>query len=324
MRCCRAALLLLLLGNCITLLAPVSLGQSLELGGKNDRRPTDIVADEGIEWRQNEQVYIARGNARATRGNATVYADTLIAHYRPTGQSAAAAPAKPANAPGKASGGDLGGSSEIWRVDAEGHVRLATATQTIYGDRAVYELDKGTAVVTGKHLRLVSPRVTVTARDSFEWYENKELAVARGDALAVRADGRRLAADVLVAQVVRPADGPARISRIDAQGHVVVSTANEIARGSSGVYNADSGIATLAGDVTITRGENQLRGRYAVVDLNKNVSRLLSALPGSVGERGAPVEALIVPRSNTGAPAAGGPAPPPGKAPAPKGQRPAP
>jgi len=316
MRGGRAALLLLLLGNCVTLLAPVSLGQSLELGGKNDRRPTDIVADDGIEWRQNEQVYIARGNARATRGNATVYADTLIAHYRPTGQPAGApGPAKAAGAPpAKPSGGaDLGGSSEIWRVDAEGHVRLATATQTIYGDRAVYELDDGTAVVTGKHLRLVSPRVTVTARDSFEWYEKKQLAVARGDALAVRADGRRLAADVLVAQVVRPADGPARISRIDAQGHVVVSTANEIARGSSGVYNADTGIATLAGDVTITRGENQLRGRYAVVDLNKNVSRLLSALPGSGGAHGAPVEALIVPRSGAGSPA---PAPRQGQRPA--------
>ena len=36
----------------------------------------------GIEWQQDAQVYIARGNAVATRGTTEVHADTLIAHYR--------------------------------------------------------------------------------------------------------------------------------------------------------------------------------------------------------------------------------------------------
>jgi lipopolysaccharide export system protein LptA len=260
----------------------------------NDRRPLDIEADQGIEWQQNNNVYIARGNAHATRGNATVYADTLIAHYRPASPDSA----KPAAA------GGLTGSTEIYRVEAEGNVRLKTETQTVYGDRAVYDLDSATAVVTGKHLKLVTPKDTVTARDSLEWYDNTLIAVARGDALAVR-ETKRLAGDVLVAQVVKPTDGPSRISRIDAQGHVLVTTINEIARGATGVYNVDTGIATLAGGVTITRGDNELRGQYGVVDLNNNVSRLLSAPPGDLSQR-APVQGLIIPRTTTKAP----PAPP--------------
>ncbi len=279
----------------LLLLLPVASGparaQGLGITGPNDHRPLDIEADQGIEWQQNNNVYIARGNAHATRGNGAVYADTLIAHYRtlPPDRN------KPPDP------GAIGGSNEIYRVEADGNVRLKTETQTVFGDHAVYDLDSATAVVTGQHLKLVTQRDTVTARDSLEWYDNKLVAVARGDAVAVR-ETKRLAGDVLVAQVVKPPDGPSRISRIDAQGHVVVTTINEIARGATGVYNVDTGIATLGGGVTITRGDNELRGQYGVVDLNKNVSRLLSAPPGDLTRR-APVQGLIVPRGKPDAPA---------------------
>src|SRR6185369_7178218 len=100
--------------------------QGLASSGPNDRRPLDIQADDGIEWQQNNNVYIAHGNARATRGNATVLADTLIAYYRPAGQ------AKPEAKEGSASSSF--GQSDIYRVEAEGNVRIETETQTVYGD----------------------------------------------------------------------------------------------------------------------------------------------------------------------------------------------
>jgi lipopolysaccharide export system protein LptA len=280
--------------------APPSPGQGLGLTDSNDKRPLDVEADQGIEWQQDKQVYIARGNARATRGNATLYGDTLIAHYRPV-------PPERAKPPDP---GSLTGSTEIYRIEAEGNVRLKTETQTVFGDRGVYDLDTATAVVTGKHLRLITPRDVVTARDSLEWYDTKQVAVARGDALSVRDNAKRLAGDVLTAQVEKPADGPSRISRIDAQGHVVVTTINEIARGATGVYNVDSGIATLAGGVTITRGDNEMRGQYGVVDLNNNVSRLLSAPPGDPMSR-TPVQGLVIPRGSSKPP----PPPSPPKSP---------
>ena len=83
------------------------------------------------------------------------------------------------------------------------------------------------------------------------------------------------------------------ISRIDAQGNVLVSTATDIGRGDYGVYNADTGLVTLLGNVTITRGENAIRGQYAVVDLNNNVSRMLptAGRPGSLPSR---VEGIFI------------------------------
>jgi len=172
----------------------------------------------------------------------------------------------------------------------------------------------------------------VTARDSLEWYDQKQVAVARGDAVAVRDNVKRIRADVLTAHMTkdktkpvepRPGARPAkpapaaapkpgavlpgageegsRISRIDAQGNVIVSTATDIGRGDYGVYNADTGLVTLLGNVTITRGDNAIRGQYAVVDLNNNVSRMMptAGKPGSPASR---VEGLFVRQDQSGAP----------------------
>jgi lipopolysaccharide export system protein LptA len=267
------------------------------LGAQDNGKPIGIEASNGIEWQQSNRVYIAHGDAKATRGDTSVFADTLYAYYRPVAQAQTVAVSKK-GAPDPVSGG--GGSTEIYRLEADGHVRFTTPTQTMTGDHAVYDVDQTILVVTGKDLRLVTPRDTVTARDSIEWYDAKQLGVARGDALAVR-DDRRVRGDVLTALMQKQGkDGPSRISRINANGNVIVSSADQIARGDAGIYNLDSGIATLAGHVRLTRGDNELRGRYGVVDLNSNVSRLLSAPPGAKvlagGSETARVEGLLVPR----------------------------
>jgi lipopolysaccharide export system protein LptA len=287
-----------LFSSCVAislLLVPTGplLAQGLGLTSQNDNRPLDVEADNGIEWQQDKSVYIARGNARATRGNATLYGDTLIAHYRPVAPDRAKPPDPDS----------LTGSTEIYRIEAEGNVRLKTETQTVSGDRGTYDMDTATGIFTGKHLSLVTPRDVVTARDTLEWYDNKLVGVARGDAVSVR-DTKRLTGDVLVAQVVKPTNGPSRISRIDAQGHVVVATPTDTARGATGVYNVDTGIVTLAGGVTITRDSSELRGQYGVVDLNTNISHLLSAPPGDTKAR-PPTRAQIKPSG----PAAPAPAP---------------
>ena len=274
------------------------------LNAPNDNLPLQVQADSGIEWQQNNQLYIARGNAVATRGPSEVHADTLIAHYR----EVKGAPAASANPPDN-SGGNPGGNTEIYRVEAEGHVTMLREGQTVVGDRAIYDLDQAIMVVTGKALKLTTATDVVTARDSLEWYDQKQIAVARGNAVAVR-NGKTIKADILTAYMVKtkPADvksatqakrpapagtgkppatpaaasaGPgstdSKISRIDAQGHVFVTNGLDTGRGDYGVYNADSGICTLIDHVVITRAKDVIKGQYGVMDLNNNVSRMLPA-----------------------------------------------
>src|SRR5712691_2374141 len=159
--------------------------------------PLQIQADSGIEWQQDAHLYIARGNAVAIRGPGEIHADTLIAHYR--------------EAKG---GGNTGANTEIYRVEAEGRVTLKRDTQTVVGDRAVYDVDQAIAVVTGKGLQLTTPTDVVTARDSLDWYDQRQIAVARGNAVATR-NGKTVKGDVLSAYLVKtaPAGGGAQGGR---------------------------------------------------------------------------------------------------------------
>ena len=232
--------------------------QGIGLPDQSRDRPIQIDADQGIEWQQDRQAYIARGNAVARQGDVAVQADTLTAWYRK---------------------GETGGT-QIWRIDADGNVRIASPQQTAYGTKGVYDMVKGVLVLTGQP-RLVTPTVRITARDSLEFWEKKSMAVARGNAIAVRED-KRLRADVLTALFEQGKDGKTRLDRVEAFDNVVISSPTEIVRGQRGVYDVDSGIAVLRGSVKITRGQDQLNGAVAEVNMNTGISRLLSGASGRV------------------------------------------
>jgi lipopolysaccharide export system protein LptA len=262
--------------------------------------PIAITASDGIEWRQEQREVIARGNARAVRQNVTVTADRLIAFYRPKNGQA------PQPAQSIANGGDTGGN-EIYRVQAEGNVRIFTPTDQVLGDRAVYDLDKAVLVVTGHALKLTTPSDVLTARDSLEYWSQKHMAVARGNAVVVTNDGRRLAADTLVAYTSDaptqatpaaqqnsedPLAASGKLQKVDAFGNVTVRTVTDTAIGDRAVYVPDTGIARLAGHVRITRGENQLDGTEAEVNMKTGIARLLAG----TSER---VQGLVIPNDAT-------------------------
>jgi lipopolysaccharide export system protein LptA len=269
-------------------------------GGDGSNKPVNIQAEKGIEWQQNNKLYIARGNAKATRGDDTVTADTLYAYYRDA-QPRQANPASPqlrGNSSSDQSPFD-NGSTQIYRIEADGHVVFTTPTQTAYGDHTVYDVDQALLVVTGNNLKIVTPQDIITARDSFEWYDQKQLGVARGNAIAIRQgpEHKSIRGDVLTSEMIKPENQPSKISKVNAQGHVILVSEDQIARGDSGVYNLVTGIATLSGHVTLTRGDNELRGQYAVVDTNTNVARLLAAPPSAQVTGPRPrVEGLLIPR----------------------------
>lgn len=318
--------------------------QGLNFADQSSGAPVEIYADQGLELSQDAKTVIARGNAKAIRGRVTVSADVLTAHYRDKTAAPAAgggtAPAKPAaskpavskSATG-AAGADKGGdslessSSEIWRVEADGHVVISTPTQAAYGDHADYNIDDAVVVLTGKNLHITTPTDTVTARDSLEYWENRQQAVARGQAVAVRGD-RRIQADILVANFAQNENKQTVMRTAVAYNHVVITTATDIVTGDRADYNAETGIVTVTGSVKITRGNNQLNGGYAVVNLNTGISRIYPAAPGaSAGSEGR-VKGLFVPERKNGsatespAPSAKAPGdlaapPPPPRSPAP-------
>lgn len=282
----------------------------------------DVTARDGMEWRQNEQIVIARGDARAVRGTVTVTADVLIARYRKkvggavTPASATTTPpAEPRipqtggqGVPPTGGQGADAGSTEVYRLEAQGHVRIFTATDLAVGDKAVYDIDQAVLLLTGGAMAITTPQQVMTARDTLEYWSQKHMAVGRGLATVTTTDGRRIAGDTLVgftasdtpgqpkpATAPRPAGKTAdplgasgKLQRVEGFGNVQVRTATEIINGDRGVYVSETGIARLAGHVKITRGQNQLEGDEALVNMRTGISTL-------VRDPGSRVQGLVIP-----------------------------
>lgn len=254
--------------------------------------PVEVLSDNGIEWRRDAKMYVARGNAVAIQGDDRVRGDVLLAHYR--------------DAPG--------GGTEIWRMEARGGARIETPDQVVTGQTAIYEIDSGILVVRGAPLRLENGTDVVTATDSLEYWSDRRMAVARGQARLMRANGHSIEADVLAgyfgdadaggADAPDPRDGADRgdagglagggLDRMEAFGDVVIATGREVVRGDRAVYDVPGGVATVIGDVTISTEADQLAGDRAVMNLETGVSSLLGG-PATDGDDGR-ARALISPR----------------------------
>lgn len=187
--------------------------QSLNFMDQKSEAPVEIEADQGIEWQQDSKQYIAKGNVQAKRGDITLFADLMVAHYREA----------------KTEG------TEIYRLEATGNVQIASPSQNAWADRGTYDVDKGVLlltgevrlgspddnsyaygdkgeydtkqgvlVLTGRNLRFASPNVDIAAKQSLEYWETKRVAVARGGAVATQKD-RKISADILQAHMTEGA-----------------------------------------------------------------------------------------------------------------------
>lgn len=260
-----------------------------------------VTALGGFDWDQNAKSVTAYTQAKAVRDNVTVTADRLVALYRKKAGAVDKPPADKKNA--QQQGGDItqsdSGSNEIYRLYAYGHVHIYTNTDQAWGDKAIYDIDQATLVLTGQHLKLTTPQNIMTARDAMEYHSETRMSVGRGNATVINIkDGRRIQADVLVGysspndqkkpdlqhtQTENKKSGDltrsGKLEKVNAFGNVIVRTQSETVLGDRGVYVPDTGIARVIGNVHITRGQNQLNGHAAIINMHTGIAHM-TELPG--------------------------------------------
>ncbi|MDX1922078.1 MAG: LptA/OstA family protein [Alphaproteobacteria bacterium] len=228
-------------------------------GGKAGDDAIDITADKSLEWHEQERVYIASGHAKAKKGDVMIEADVLKAYDRK----------KP------------DGSSEVWRLTAEGGVKVTGKTQTAIGQTAEYDIDTRKAILRGDNLKFQTATDTVTARDSLEYWEIENRAIAKGDALAVR-EGRQVHANELISQFKKNAKGELEADTMTANGNVHITSAKDVVICDQAIYYVTPNTATLNGNVFITQGSNQLKGDKVEANFKTGTSKIMNTGKGRV------------------------------------------
>ena len=233
-------------------------------------KPLEITADDSLEWHRTKLYFKAVKNVRVVQGDTTLLSDFLTAKYREDSKKK---------------------GMNIHTIQADGHVQIVAQQGKAYGDKAIYDIDKGYAVMTGENLRLISDGQNVTARDKFQYWVNDGKLEAIGNAVAVRL-GDRLEADKITVVFTEDKRGKRILETLEATGHVKITTPTEILTGEKGIYKANTNIAQLLGQVKIMRGPNILEGKRAEVNLQTNVSKIFGGT-----EEGGRVRGVFYPGS---------------------------
>ncbi len=131
--------------------------------------------------------------------------------------------------------------------------------------------------------------VEITA-DSLEVVQPNQTAIFRGAVRVTQGDMNMTSATMTVhyregKNTENSTQQVGAVSRIEAEGGVLLSTREETVRGEKGVYDVDAGIVRMLNNVVLTRGKNVLKGNNLVYNLNTGKSLLNAGGEPALGDK---------------------------------------
>ena len=224
----------------------------------NNNQPIEIFADDGIEWHKNKSKYVALGNAKALSGTLSLESDKIEAFYKENDSS----------------------SMNITEVRAKKNVVVQDKKMKITGgEYAEYKILKDYFLINGKNIILTSEKNILKSNKKLEYWRSKNIAIATGKAQAKKNNEFVVVADKLV-WYLQEKNQKTTVKKLLGFNNVSIKTNNEVAFSDKAIYNNNTEICKLFGNVKLQRGESFLTGEYAEVDLRRGISKLLPA-PGS-------------------------------------------
>ena len=224
----------------------------------NNNEPIEIFADNGIEWHKNKNKYVALGNAKALSGTLSLESDRIEAFYKENDSS----------------------SMNITEVRAKKNVVVQDKKMKITGgDYAEYKILKDYFLINGRNITLTSEKNTLKSNKKLEYWRSKNIAIATGKAEAKKDTEFVVLADKLV-WYLQEKNQKTTVKKLLGFKNVSIKTNNEVAFSDKAIYNNETEICKLYGNVKLQRGESFLIGEYAEVDLRSGISKLLPA-PGN-------------------------------------------
>ena len=235
----------------------------------NNNEPIEIFADDGIEWHKNKSKYVALGNAKALSGTLSVESDRIEAFYKENDSS----------------------NMNITEVRAKKDVVVKDKKMKITGgEYAEYKILKDYFLINGKNIILTSERNILKSNEKLEFWRSKNIAIATGKAEAKKDNEFVVLADKLV-WYLQEKNQKTTVKKLLGFDNVSIKTNNEVAFSDKAIYNDETEICKLFGNVKLQKGDSFLIGEYAEVDLRRGISKLLPAPGNKLNEN--KVKALI-------------------------------
>jgi len=134
------------------------------------------------------------------------------------------------------------------------------------------------------------------AADRIEVQDRADRAIFAGN---VHVTQGRLTLDTARLTVAYSSGKGIQIERLDAAGGVTVTSPSETARGNFAVYDLDSKLITLIGDVRLAREGSTINGSRLVIDLDSGRAVIDGGAPGVGQSAGRVTGRFTVPQKKT-------------------------
>ena len=230
-----------------------------------------VEADQQLEWRRDDQQYIARGNAVLTTQEMTFKAETITADYT--------------NTPNNNTGDDEGGKNRIISITGTGNadiIYLDAQGQETHGQAEMIHYDRQgdiltlTGISASGVIRVTRNGDITEAKESITYNRASGVITNIGDTATRFTDGRQIFGDQAVTTIdaqngginTITVTGNARILHPDQNGTIQEAT------GDHAFYDAAADTVTVTGNVILTEADNILKGSKAVMKIGEGTSVL--------------------------------------------------
>lgn len=219
----------------------------------------NLVADEKVEWHQNEQKMVAVGNAVATKKDTSIRSDTITAYYD-----------------NNKSAQGTKGKSQIKTVHAAGGVIMKSATATGYGDTMDYDVAADTMILKGNPAKIKTEKELITSTEGITYYPSLQKAVATGRVMAEDAQKNKIYSNRMISFFEKDAQGSMEMKRVEIYDDVKIVTKDAVVTADRGVYLPKSSQIELYDNVVINQDGNFIKGDKATTDMNTGITKLLT------------------------------------------------
>ncbi len=208
-----------------------------------------VEADKSIEYFEKQKIYVASGNATASKGNFSIKAEKITAFLGKTK------------------------SSNITDIEATGDVIIINQNTTAKSNFATYNFKNKFIILKGNNQSVESSEFRLLSKKFISFDDINKIANSEGDVKLFLSGSISISAKRISAIFDKINNN---LVSANAQGKVQIKTKSERITSNAAKYDGKTDIITLKGNVIINRDKNQLTGEKGYMNLKTRKSRIES------------------------------------------------
>ncbi len=208
-----------------------------------------VEADKSIEYFEKQKMYVAYGNAKASKGNFSVRAEKITAFMGKTK------------------------NSNVTVIEANGDVIIINQNTIAKSNFARYNFKKQLIILKGNTQSIESKKFKLQSKKFISFDDLQKIAISEGDVKLILSGPISIFSKKIKANFDKI---NSKLISASAQGNVEIETKSETITCNSAEYNYKTNLISLKGDVTIKKDKSILTGEKGYMNLNTRKSKIES------------------------------------------------